>query len=951
MKKHEDLNYISENRMPQRAYYIPASGCTSLNGVWDFKYFDADFEEGYLDKEWGKIDVPSCWQTRGYEQPNYTNVAYPFPYDPPFVPDKNPMGVYKRNFFVADPSQKTYIIFEGVSSCIELYINDKYAGFSQGSHLQAEFDISAFVVAGENTITAKVRKWCWGSYLEDQDFFRFNGIFRDVYILCRPLGHIKDINITTQDNDINIVFDGNAEISLFDTEQNLIEKKKASKEAVFTVESPVLWNAEKPYLYTLVFENGGESISQKVGFVTYGIGKDNEFLVNGVEVKLKGVNHHDTHPLNGWTMTDEEIKKDLLLMKKLNINTVRTAHYPPTPAFLDMCDELGFYVMVETDLETHGVMYRKAGGCGYDCIDNPEWFCANPDWKQAFIDRMERMYNRDKNHCSIFSWSAGNESGFGDNHIAMIDYVRSQDKKRLVHYEGACRDIISPDPNVSDTINHAHKVDIFSVMYKSVADVSEKAEDPDFQQPYFLCEYAHAMGNGPGDVYDYWDLIYKHKKLIGGCVWEWSDHTVVVNGVPKYGGDFGGELTHDANFCSDGLVFHNRGLKAGSLEVKSAYQYMDCVLNCDEIVVFNRYDFTNLSEYKFRYEIKVDGELIKEKEQVLDVSPKRSAKIKISIPEKCRLGAYVNCYLYDKTGYCVAQKQLELPVEIEHESKNSAPANVTETEHFIIFFAEGFKYTFSKDLGTFTSIIKNGEEQLTAPIMITSMRAPIDNERNVKQSWYWYNVWQGENLDRQFNKIYKCNLCGNEVTVKGSLAGVSRTPYFEYTVKYLVMLDGTIKVKLEGKVKDECEWLPRLGFEIKVPYEKSKFEYFGMGPYENYIDMNHASMIDRYYSNADTEYVNYIMPQEHGNHTNTKYLKIENGLLFETSNTMDINVSHYTSKMLMDATHQNELIKDESTNIRIDYKNSGVGSNACGPKLLEKYKLSEKKICFEFYIR
>jgi len=253
MKKYEDLNYISENREPQRAYYIPSSGYTSLNGLWDFKYYDADFEEGSPDKEWGKIDVPSCWQVRGYGNPNYANVAYPFPYDPPFVPDKNPMGVYKREFFVDDPSQKTYIVFEGVSSCIELYINDKYAGFSQGSHLQAEFDISAFVVAGENTITAKVHKWCWGSYLEDQDFFRFNGIFRDVYILCRPIGHVKDINITTQDNDINIVFDGNAEISLFDAEQNLIEKKKASKEAVFTVESPVLWNAEKPYLYTLVF--------------------------------------------------------------------------------------------------------------------------------------------------------------------------------------------------------------------------------------------------------------------------------------------------------------------------------------------------------------------------------------------------------------------------------------------------------------------------------------------------------------------------------------------------------------------------------------------------------------------------------------------------------------------------------------------------------------------------
>ena len=299
----------------------------------------------------------------------------------------------------------------------------------------------------------------------------------------------------------------------------------------------------------------------------------------------------------------------------------------------------------------------------------------------------------------------------------------------------------------------------------------------------------------------------------------------------------------------------------------------------------------------------------------------------------------------------MAQKQLKLPVEVIKENKKYNPANVTKSENFIVFHGDGFKYTFSKDIGTFVSIVKDGEEQLKAPIRITSMRAPIDNERNVKQTWYWYNTWQGENLDRQFDKIYECNLCGAEVTVNGSLAGVSRTPYFRYTVKYSVTSDGTIKVELDGRIKDKCEWLPRLGFEIKVPYDKSVFEYFGMGPYENYIDMNHASMIDLYQSDADSEYVNYIMPQEHGNHTMIRYLKVKNRLMFEAAETMDINVSHYTAKMLMDATHQNELVKDDSTNIRIDYKNSGVGSNSCGPKLLEKYRLSDKEVHFEFCIK
>ncbi len=949
MRKYENLELISENREQQRSYYIPENSCTMLNGMWDFKFYDADYEESYVEKEWGKIDVPSCWQVRGYENPNYTNVRYPFPYDPPFVPDKNPMGVYRRSFDVTDITRKTYIVFEGVSSCLELYINDKYVGYSQGSHLQAEFDITDFVKPGDNTVVAKVRKWCTGSYLEDQDFFRFNGIFRDVYVLSRPEGHIKDINITTDNNVINICFEGKADITLYDAGKKVLAKDTAENNASFTIENPISWNAEKPYLYELVFEYGGEIISQKVGLVTYATGENYEFLVNGVEVKLKGVNHHDTHPHNGWSMTDEEIKNDLLLMKKLNINTIRTSHYPPTPKFLDMCDELGFYVMLETDLETHGVGTREAKGCGYDSFNNPIWPCSNPVWEKAFVERMERAYQRDKNHCSIFSWSTGNESGHGDNHVAMIDYIRAHDKNRLVHCEDASRGSEMSDFYGADSTFFADRPDIFSRMYESIAEIQERAENPDFKHSYFLCEYSHAMGNGPGDVCDYWELIYKHKKLIGGCVWEWADHTVVVDGVPKYGGDFEGELTNDANFCSDGMVFHDRALKAGSLEVKAAYQYMDCTLHNDEIEVLNLYDFTNLSEYKFKYVIKVDGAVVEEKELVLDAEPKKTSRIKIDVPQKCRMGAYVHCYLYDSTGYCVAQKQLKLPAEIEKENIKYVSADAAETENVITFTGEGFKYTFSKHLGTFVSIIKCGEEQLKAPIRITSVRAPIDNERNVKEEWY--NVRLSENLDRQFEKVYECTLCGAEVTVKGSLAGVSKTPYFRYDAKYTVSADGTIKVELDGVVKELCTWLPRLGFEVKVPYEKSEFEYYGMGPYESYCDMNHGSMIDIYRSDADREYVNYIMPQEHGNHTDTKYLKIKNGLVFETEEKMEINVSHYTTKMLMEANHQDELVKDDFTNIRIDYKNSGVGSASCGPMLLKKYRLNEKEIHFSFSIK
>ncbi len=956
MRRYEDLTKISENRLPQRAYYIPENSKTLLNGVWDFKYFEADYEEDTVEKAWDKIDVPSCWQLKGYENPNYTNVAYPFPFDPPFVPSKNPLGVYRKEFVIDYTDEKTYIVFEGVSSSVTLFINDEYVGYSQSSRLQAEFDITEFVKKGVNTVTAKVLKWCSGSYLEDQDAFRFNGIFRDVYLLKRPFGHIVDIDIKTDKNNINVKFDGEGEVSLFDADKKLISKVNAKEEATFTVENPVLWNAEKPYLYELIFESKGEKISQKVGFVTYSIGKDYEFLVNGTEVKLKGVNHHDTHPENGWCMTIDDIKRDLTLMKELNINTIRTSHYPPHPEFLNLCDEMGFYVMLETDLETHGnaarIMYPNDDG--FDFVQKPdEWICEIPEWKDSFVERMVRAYHRDKNHTSIFSWSTGNESGHGDNHLAMIEFIREVDNRRLIHCEDVSRaiDLTEMQKYNKDMSYLLERVDMFSRMYEDIDSIEKKALDPEFKMPYFMCEYSHAMGNGPGDVVDYWDLIYKHKKLIGGCIWEWTDHTVLVDGVPKYGGDFEGELTHDLNFCADGMVFHDRSLKSGSLEVRYAYQNMDVTLDDCEIEVLNRFDFTNLNEYDFVYEVKLDGKVVEEATLTLDVEPKKTTKITIAVPTECELGAYVNCYLYDKNGFCVAQKQLEIPAKIVKKAVCDKLADVKEDDHLIIFSGDNFKYTFSKDLGTFVSLVKNGEETICAPVKITAMRAPTDNERYLKPQLYWQRSHGAENLDRQFEKVYDVTLCDGVLKVSGSLAGVSRAPYFRYTINYKVLADGTLKAELSGKVKERCIFLPRLGFEFKIPNNKSEFTYFGMGPFESYCDMHNGSMVDFYTSDADYEYVNYIVPQEHGNHTKTKLLDIKNSLCFEAETEMDINVSNYSAHTLMKAMHQDELTKDENITVRIDYKVSGIGSGSCGPKLLSKYQLCEKEIKFAFSLK
>lgn len=946
MRFYEDLKKIQQNRMPQRSYYIPENegAFYSLNGEWNFKYYDADFKQESKIEQWDKITVPSCWQLKGYGNPNYTNMNYPYPVDPPYVPDDNPLGIYMREFEIANCENRHYIVFEGVSSNVELFINEKYVGYSQGSHLQAEFDITDFVVKGVNTVTAKVHKWCSGSYLEDQDFFRFNGIFRDVYILSRPQSHIKDIKITTEKNKILIDFEGAANITLLDSDE-ILTTCFAEKKAEFTVKDPVLWNAEKPYLYDVVFENDGEIIRQKIGFAEYTVNERGAFCVNGVEVKLKGVNHHDTNAYNGWCMSDDDILYDLEQMKKLNINTIRTSHYPPSPKFLDMCDRLGFYVMLETDIEIHGFGSRKPDS-NWDMVDKfDEWIGNQPEWLESYIERMDRAYNRDKNHTCIFSWSTGNESGHCVNNYEMIKYLRKVDSKRLVHCEDASRQSERYPEFYS-------RPDLYSMMYLAVDVVEKYANDSTKNLPLFLCEYAHSMGNGPGDTKDYWDVIYKYPKLIGGCIWEWADHTVIVDGVAKYGGDFEGELTHDSNFCCDGLVFYDRSFKAGSLNAKAAYQYIKCELSGSVLSVTNLYDFTNLNEYTFKYESVVDGEVIETKELVLDLEPKQTATVNCKTTDKCKLGAFVNCYLYDKNGYEVASAQLKTDAVCISDTPKFENAEITETKDYFAVTGENYSYKVSKHYGEIESIVKENKELLNDRVKLTVMRAPTDNERKIKRQWYKFTgEWRAEGFDRLFNKCYSCTASGNVITVKGSLSSISRTPFLNYEINYEFFNNGCCKVSLSGDIREDCIWLPRLGFEFKTDYNNDKFRYFGMGDSENYCDMKYHTKIGFYDSCADNEYVNYIVPQEHGNHTETKLLEMKDGLKFKTDNSFEFNVSHYSVQSLTNATHVDELEKENSTIIRIDYKDSGIGSNSCGPDLIQKYRLCEKKIeNFEFFI-
>ena len=938
MRHYENPQLTSENRCAPRSCYIP-EGCSEyhlLSGTWRFSYYDRDVDVPEEITSWDTIPVPSCWQLQGYENPNYSNINYPYPCDPPYVPDDNPCGVYEREFTLERKWGSVYFVFEGVSSCAYLYLNGRYVGFTQGSHLQAEFDITDFVHEGTNTVRVKVLKWCCGSYLEDQDFFRYNGIFRDCYLLQRPVGHITDVELIPDAAAIRIRLEGRADVRIWEGDKLLT---RASMEDTFTFspENPTAWNAEKPFLYTVELERLGEVIRLKTGLRKIEISDRYELLVNGVPVKLHGVNHHDTSALRGWCQSTEELRQDLLLMKKLNINCVRTSHYPPAPSFLRLCDELGLYVVCETDIETHGFLRRLPNvPYSYD-VESNAWPCTQAQWKREFVERMQRMVENFKNHPSILMWSTGNESGHGCNHVEMIRWAKHRDGTRLIHAEDASR------------LGQLHNADVFSMMYSSLEELERFARTDNINMPVFLCEYAHAMGNGPGDVYEYNALFDRYPKLIGGCIWEWADHVVTVDGVQKYGGDFEGELTHDGNFCCDGLVFADRSLKAGSLEAKAAYQPIRTHYENNLLTITNRLDFTDLREYRLRYWIEVDGKDGPCIDTVLPLPPHQSAELKIDDPSvACRYGAHLNIRLF-RDGEEAAASQHPLPCKSLRETPQP-DGSLREDAFFIYASGEGFRYTFSKRYGVFTSLVVNGAEQLAGKPVLSACRAPTDNDRNIRFRWLQLDEWQGENLDKTFTKVYDCHVEGGAICVTGSLSGVSRTPFLRYEQRIRISRDGVIDLELHGTVRQDAVWLPRLGFEFRLPGTASSFTYYGNGPAESYRDMCHAGFVGLHNSSAAAEYVPYVRPQEHGNHTGVKFLRI-GALEFLAQEEMEINVSRFSTAALLKAEHTDELTADGNTHLRIDYKVSGIGSNSCGPELEKAYRLDEKQIDFRFFIR
>ena len=940
MRHYENAQLLQENCEPQRAYYIPYDTLEKalegnknasdyyicLNGEWKFHYYERDIDVPSKITEWDTITVPSNWQMLRYDIPYYTNFNYPYPVDPPFVPDDNPCGVYSLDFEIPENwyKRETYLVLEGVSSCFYLYVNEKYVGFSQVSHMQSELNLTDYLQKGLNRITIKVLKWCAGSYLEDQDCFRLSGIFRDIYLLSRAKGHIRDIEVKTDRNNITC----NVPYTLYDGDK-----------AIETPEKPIEWNAENPYLYTLVAEQAGEFIPIKVGFRDIRVSNRRELLINGTAVKLKGINHHDTHPNKGYAMSEEDIRFDLIQMKKLNINTIRTSHYPPTPYFLSLCDEMGFYVIDETDLETHGFWTCREGN-GYD-MENPSWLCHQEEWKKAFVHRVSRMVERDKNYPCIIMWSMGNESGYGKNHDAMIAWTKARDKSRLIHYEGAF------------LIEDKCDVDVVSRMYTPYSELDNFINREDETRPYFLCEYSHAMGNGPGDVMDYWEKAYESPAFIGGCIWEWADHAVQQDGIYRYGGDFK-EETHDGNFCCDGLVFPNRTFKAGSLNVKAVYQNIKTYYdeNSYKLTVFNRFDFTNLKCYILIWKVVVDGKLQKQGQICCDIEPKKSAtySLDFSLPDICKLGCYLDIFLMDKEEMiAMEQHELSVPKEpiipIQYEQ---GTLSFRETEEKIHISGTDFLFVFNKHYGNFEHIESKGTIVLDNLVKLSVWRAPTDNDVYVKDKWGLYeDSWNSYNFNHLCNKVYSCQRKDNKIEVEGSLAGISRTPFLRYQTIFTIGSNGNIDVSFHANIRESCIYLPRLGFEFRLPQNDNIFHYFGRGNMENYIDLHYHTRTDLFESRPSLEYVPYIRPQEHGNHTNTTLLDIS-GLKVTAKQPFEFAVSQYSPSALTAASHTDELQKAEHLYVRVDYKVSGIGSHSCGPELQEKYQLSEKSVTFNF---
>lgn len=1000
MKTWENHQIDGINRMPARAHFLTfpskekallnnnryTHAFKNLNGVWKFMFLDAPeySPEGFFNSDFDvtkmdDITVPGNWQLQGYGKMHYSDLWYNFPINPPYVPTENPTGIYKRTFFVEESyrDKKIIIRFCGVDSAYHLWINGKEVGYSKVARNESEFDITDLIRVGEeNDVTVRVYQWSDGTYLEDQDMWWESGIFRDVELIGVPKDGINDYKVIADLDDeykngifkveafLRTTKEVNVTFELVDAGENTVfTKTVVAKEGKACIDEVIAdvnhWTAETPYLYKLFMtvEDDGqivEVIPQNVGFRNIRLNGET-FLVNGVAIKFKGVNRHDYSPQNGRVVSREEIEKDIILMKQFNINAIRTSHYPNSYYLYDLCDEYGMYLIAETDLECHG----------FELTGDYKWITDDPSWELAYVSRMTRMIERDKNHPAIIFWSLGNESAFGCNFRKMTDVAHEMDPTRLVHYEG--------DFDVESA-------DVYSTMYTWIEnpkkpylmkDIIEKSK-----KPHVHCEYCHAMGNGPGNLKDYQDLVYAHDKLQGGFVWEWFDHGIesfTESGEKyyRYGGDFGDDPSNK-DFCIDGLIMPDRTPSPGLYEYKKVIEPITTTavdIQKGIINLLSRYDFANLDRFNLVYKVMEDDVILQTGFMAVPSIEARANK-DITLPYdlsaiKAKPGAhyYVNISYqlredtsYASSGHELATAQFELPLYKEGIVVRPEGILNVEKEHTTLHVkGANFSLDFNLVNGNLMNIVRDGMQVLSKGPRLTLWRAPISNDMEIidklKKVYFLH-------LEHEVVMNIDYHMEGNILKVEVDTINSTTNSAWHFKTKYVytVCPSGDILIDVEGtpsgRVDLAPDMLPRIGVSMHLDKSMEHVRYFGMGPGENYADSKEAAQMGLYANTVDGLFTNYVIPQENGNHMGCKWVSMTNdrgmGLLASTEGDFNFSASWYEDKDLDDAKHTCDLVKRDYIVFNVDYKQNALGTNSCGQWQLDKYraKFEDFKLSF-----
>ena len=974
----------------------------SLNGKWKFNWVNkpsdrpVDFyKPGYDVSKWDEIPVPSNWQMHGYGRPIYLNMRYPFTVNPPFIPhDYNPVGSYRTEFEIPSGwhDRQIFLHFDGIKSASYFWLNGQSIGYSQDSMLPAEFNITKYLKPGANTLAVEVYRWSDGSYLEDQDMWRFSGIYRQVYLFATPQVHIRDFAVRT-DLDDNytdatlmvrpVIANFNSpdirgwtvEAQLYDAEKRpvLMEAMSRSVTSIIherypqrgnvpfgllrtTIKNPHKWSVELPYLYTLVLtlrDSGGKAVeieSCRVGFRQVEI-KDGQLFVNGKSIKLFGVNRHETDPDYGRAIPVSRMIQDIKLLKTHNINAVRTSHYPDNPIWYDLCDEYGIYLIDETNLETHGL-----GG----------WFSNQPIWNTAFMQRVIRMVERDKNHPSVIFWSLGNESGCGPNHASMAGWIHDYDSTRPIHYEGA-----------AERPHDAYYVDMISRMYARIPEIIRLATDADDNRPMVLCEYAHAMGNSVGNLKEYWDAIRSHKRLIGGFIWDWADQGLRktdANGKEfwAYGGDYG-DNPNDGNFCCNGVVLPDRRANPSLYEVKKVYQrisVMPVELTAGTFNVRNEYDFINLDFVNILWELTEDGKIIQKGTlPKLFVSAGDSKQINVPF-EKPNLKPGAEYFLkisfaladdasWAEKGHVVAWDQFEIPFDVPAApsvaTADMPPLKLRDSDAAIKVTGKSFELVVGKSSGAIESFKFDGKELIAEPLIPNFWRAPTDND-NGNGMPRRLGIWRRAGQDRKVDKVTSEQISPQVVRIR-SQASLPVGDNWKYISTYTVFGSGDVIVS--GSIEPGAQLtqnLPRFGMQMAIPGNFSTMSWFGRGPHESYWDRKTGSAVGLYSGPVEEQFHQYVRPQETGNKTDVRWVVLTNkdgaGLLAIGMPLLYASAWPFTMDDLEKATHTNELPRQDTITVNLDYKQMGVGGDdSWGARTHPEYTLPPKAYSYRFRLR